>query len=131
MNLPIGHSMEQRRNSRIQKQFAALLENLDTAESTTGRIEDISANGVRVTLSEENFAQEGHHMRVSFECEELHFEENVVLEVFVRSIWTDKAGDTNLGLQAEENAKGLKRLEETWLALMFDEIHKDDDISYF
>lgn len=132
MNLRIGTHMEQRRNSRIQKQFAALLENLDTGQSTAGRIEDISASGLRATLDESDFVAIGASVRISFECDELHFEEDVVIEAEVRAVWQDDQGRTNLGLQASPHSKvGIKRLEETWLALMFDEIHKDDDISYF
>jgi len=131
LNKKSGGMMEQRRNSRIQRQFAALLKRPDTGASTTATIEDISANGLKISMGEGDFVEKEQQLSVIFECEELQFDDNVVLQVIVRGKWKGEDGITHLGVQALPGDNGLSKLEETWLALMFDEIHKDHDISYF
>ena len=132
MNKRSGKVAEGRRNSRIQRDFPAVLFKLeDDTIRCKAVVEDISANGVKITLDDPDFVEKGEEIRVIFECDELQSEDDVELRVIVRGIWKDAKGKTNLGCQAAEGDNGLVRLEETWLALMFDEIHKTDDISYF
>lgn len=122
---------EQRRNSRVQRQFAAMLKRADNGATATAIIEDISANGLKIAMDDSDFVDKDQEIEVLFECEEVQMDDLVTLKVIVRGKWADGKGTTFLGVQGCPGDNGLERLEETWLALMFDEIHKDDDVSYF
>jgi len=132
LNKRTTNAGEGRRNSRIQREFPAILfKTEDDSIRQKAIIEDISANGIKITLTNPNFVEKGERLRVIFECDELQAEDDVELRIIVRGKWQDGRGLTNLGCQADDADEGGKRLEETWLALMFDEIHKTDDLSYF
>jgi len=89
-------------------------------------VDDISAAGFRVILLKERkkFAQLGDRVEINFDFLTLEDKENeeITIQGVVRNITKEGKTCIALGIQAEDDEQRIEKLEQTWLALIFENL---------